>query len=165
MRTHKERSHATQDRHPAWNSPASRWFRHYVFVLYFIILVVAAIVLWQARTRLDTPKISGGWVILSVTSFVAAVSGLLFSYLGTWRAHSADVGTRYLLDKLEETQRIVTDSPLFYAEVFDVHIIRPLSRAITSRDGDEYDLRRLSLLLATPAYGYQVLGLPAHLEF
>lgn len=122
----------------------------------FTIGVVIAI-----RILIVTPDSGWGWTFLSVATIVVGATGMLFSYIGAWRAHMAERKTEDLLSKLLETQDIIKSSTSYYKEVFEIHALSPF----TDHQKDGTELERVHLLISTPAYGYHVLGESAHAEF
>lgn len=100
----------------------------------------------------------------ALAGMVASSVGVVFSLIAAWRASAADKKTAFLLRELQETQRIVQESPTDYNDIFDIHLLRPMTRAANPH-GKEDHLRRMDLHISTPAYGYHVLGYDQHSEF
>src|SRR5260370_1190145 len=100
----------------------------------------------------------------ALAGMIASSVGVVFSLIAAWRSSAADKKTSFLLKELQETQRIVQESPTDYNDIFDIHLLRPMTRAANPH-GHEDHLRRMDLHISTPAYGYHVLGYDQHSEF
>ncbi len=129
---------------------------------FLLLILLSAIGTWlYFLLHTDRTRMRWGFALAGL---IASCVGVIFSIIAAWRSGVAEERTQYLLDRLEETQRIVSQSPTAYEDVFNLHVLRPMQRGIDPLDRDHH-LDRLDMHISTPAYGYHVLGLDKHLEF
>lgn len=87
---------------------------------------------------------------LQVAAIVATFAGVFYSLFAFREASRADEKTAQLIQRHEETQLIIAESPKTYDRVFELHVTQPYEAP--------EKLRNVEFLISTPAYGYHVLG-------